>query len=67
MKKAYFSKRVYKNTLPKVFVEAISHALLLFNRAKHFAFQTQVLEKRSGKTKRSSIPSSYSEESVSVK
>ena len=53
MKKAYFSKRVYKNTLPKVFVESISHALLLFNRSKHYAFQTQVLEKRSGKTKRS--------------
>ena len=53
MKKAYFSKRVYKNTLPKVFVEAISHALLSFNRAKHFAFQTQVLEKRSNNSKRS--------------
>ncbi len=53
MKKAYFSKRVYKNTLPKVFVESISHALLLFNRSKHYAFQTQVLEERSGKTKRS--------------
>ena len=50
-KAAYFSKRVYKNSLPKVFVKAISHALLSFNRAKHFAFQTQVLEKRSCKSK----------------
>ena len=52
MKKAYFSNRIYKNTLSKEYVEAISHALLVFNRAKHFAFQTQVLEKRSGKSKR---------------
>lgn len=33
-------------------MEAISHSLLLFNRAKQFAFQTQILEKRSGKSKR---------------
>ena len=52
MKKAYFSKRIYKNTLSTVHVDAISHSLLLFNRAKHFAFQTQVVEKRSGKSKR---------------
>jgi hypothetical protein len=51
MKKAYYSKRIYKNMLPKVYVDAISHSLLLFNRAKHFAFQTQVVEKRSGKNK----------------
>ena len=38
--------------LPKVYVDVISHFLLLFNRAKHFAFQTQVVEKRSGKSKR---------------
>ena len=52
MKKAFFSKRVYKNTLNEKDVEAISHSLLLFNRAKHFAFQTQILEKRSEKSKR---------------
>lgn len=51
MMKAYFSNRIYKNTLPKEYVESITHALFLFNRAKHFAFQTQVLEKRSKKSK----------------
>jgi len=53
MKKAYFSHRVYKDTLPGVFVETITRTLILFNRSKHYAYQTQVLEKRSGKTKRS--------------
>ncbi|MFD3449388.1 IS200/IS605 family accessory protein TnpB-related protein [Microbacteriaceae bacterium 4G12] len=53
MKKAYFSVRIYKNILNSKYVEAIGHALLVFNRAKHFAFQTQVLEKRSGISKRS--------------
>lgn len=48
MKKAYFSIRIYKNALNPKYVEAIGHALFVFNRAKHFAFQTQVLEKRSG-------------------
>jgi hypothetical protein len=52
MKKAYFSKRIYKNKLSTVYVDAISHSFLLFNRAKHFAIQTQVVEKRSGKSKR---------------
>ncbi|MCM3650956.1 hypothetical protein [Metabacillus litoralis] len=52
MKKAYYSKRIYKNMLPKVYVDAISHSFLLFNRAKHFTFQTQVVEKSSGKNKR---------------
>src|SRR5437762_3146089 len=52
MKKAFFSKRVYKNSIHEHYVDAISHSLLLFNRAKHFAFQTQILEKRSGKSKR---------------
>ncbi|MBW8351955.1 hypothetical protein K0H71_21370, partial [Bacillus sp. IITD106] len=53
MKKTYFSNRVYKQTLSNVEVESISHALLLFNRSKHFAFQTQILEKRSGTSRRS--------------
>ncbi|WP_226670617.1 IS200/IS605 family accessory protein TnpB-related protein [Metabacillus litoralis] len=52
MKKAYFSKRVYKKSINKEYVDAITHALHLFNRSKHFAFQTQILEKRSGKCKR---------------
>ena len=38
--------------LPKVYIDSISRSLLLFNRAKHFASQTQVIEKRSGKSKR---------------
>ncbi|PKG22602.1 hypothetical protein [Niallia nealsonii] len=50
--KAYFSNRVYKQTLSKEYVNSISHALLVFNRAKHFSFQTQVVEKRSGTSKR---------------
>lgn len=53
MKKAYFSIRIYKNTLNPKYVEAIGHALFVFNRAKHFAFQTQVLEKRSSTCRRS--------------
>lgn len=51
--KAFFSKRVYKNTLIKEYVDAISHALLVFNRAKHFSFNTSVKEKRSGQMRRS--------------
>jgi hypothetical protein len=31
--KAYFTNRVYKNTLSKEYVKAIDHALLVFNRA----------------------------------
>lgn len=54
MKKAYFSNRIYKTTLSEKYVKSIEHALLVFNRAKHFSFQTQVLEKRSGDSKRSS-------------
>ena len=47
--KAYFSNRIYKNTLSKEFVDAISHALFVFNQGKHFSFNTSVKEKRSGK------------------
>ncbi|MEH7457618.1 IS200/IS605 family accessory protein TnpB-related protein [Bacillus sp. JJ1127] len=53
MKKAYFSNRIYKSGLHPKYVEAIGYTLFLWNRAKHFAFQTQVLEKRSGTSKRS--------------
>lgn len=52
MKKAFFSNRVYKNSIDEKYVEAISHTLLLFNRSKHFSFQSQILEMRSGKSKR---------------
>ncbi|OIJ21681.1 hypothetical protein BKP45_02875 [Anaerobacillus alkalidiazotrophicus] len=52
MKRAYFSKRIYKNTLPETMQNAISHALRLFNQAKHFSFQLQVKEKRSNQSKR---------------
>lgn len=51
--KAYFSNRIYKNTLPDEYVEAINYALLVFNRAKHFAFNTSMKERRSGQSKRS--------------
>ncbi|MBO0962089.1 IS200/IS605 family accessory protein TnpB-related protein [Neobacillus sp. MM2021_6] len=50
--KAYFTNRVYKNTLDKMFVNATNHALFLFNKAKHFSLNTLVKEKRSGKSKR---------------
>ncbi|TKC14926.1 IS200/IS605 family accessory protein TnpB-related protein [Robertmurraya kyonggiensis] len=52
MVKTYFSNRVYKNTLPKKYIESFSHALLCFGRSKHFALQTQVLEKRSNESRR---------------
>ena len=51
--KAYFSVRVYKNTLSKEYRKAIAHAILVFNRARRIAFSTSVKEKRSGKSKRS--------------
>ncbi|MGM0902532.1 MAG: IS200/IS605 family accessory protein TnpB-related protein [Bacillota bacterium] len=53
MKKVYFSNRIYKHSLTEKYVEAISHALLVFNQAKHFCFQLQVKEKRSGQSFRS--------------
>jgi len=50
--KAFFSNRTYKNTLPNEFVVAITSALSVFNRAKHFVFSSLVKEKRSGRQKR---------------
>lgn len=50
--KTYFSNRMYKHTLSEEYVSAITHALLVFNRAKQFAFNTSVKERRSGKSKR---------------
>ena len=52
MKKAYFSKRIYKNTIENKDVEAIGHALLLFNQAKYYAVNVQVKEERTGTIKR---------------
>ena len=51
--KTYFTQRVYKNTLSKNYVQAITHALFVFNQAKQFAFSTSIKEKRSGKSRRS--------------
>lgn len=45
--KAFFSSRIYKNTLSTLYVDSISHALLSFNRAKHYAYRTLVKEARS--------------------
>lgn len=49
--KAYFSNRVYKNTLDETLVEDVQHTLLTFNQAKHFRFQAEIREKRNVKIK----------------
>uniref|UniRef100_UPI0035B51188 hypothetical protein n=1 Tax=Parageobacillus toebii TaxID=153151 RepID=UPI0035B51188 len=46
MKKAYFSRRLYKSKMDILPVTETSYVLELCNRAKHFAFQTLVREKR---------------------
>ncbi|MGI0531998.1 IS200/IS605 family accessory protein TnpB-related protein [Bacillus pfraonensis] len=46
MKKAYFSKRIYKIDLPHGVVAAVTQTIETCNRAKRFAFQTMVREKR---------------------
>lgn len=46
MKKTYFSKRIYKSELSCDCIAAITESIRLFNRAKHFAFQTLVREAR---------------------
>ncbi|MBC6975964.1 transposase, partial [Bacillus sp. Xin] len=46
MKKAYFSKRIYKIDLPREMVDALAETVETFNQAKRFAFQTIVREKR---------------------
>ncbi|PEP50957.1 transposase, partial [Bacillus pseudomycoides] len=46
MKKAYFSKRIYKTDLPYEMVEALTQTIETCNQAKRFAFQTIVREKR---------------------
>ena len=50
--KTYFSNRIYKNTLPHAFVEAICDALSRFNRAKQYVSDKLVKEKRSGQRRR---------------
>ncbi len=50
--RAYFSIRIYKNVLSDEYVQAITHALFVFNQAKQFAFNTSVKEERSGINKR---------------
>ncbi|WP_017434563.1 hypothetical protein [Saccharococcus caldoxylosilyticus] len=49
MKKAYFSRRLYKSEMDILHVTETSYALELFNQAKRFAFQTLVREKRWGR------------------
>jgi hypothetical protein len=46
MKKAYFSRRLYKSEMDILPVTETSYALELFNQAKRFAFQTLIREKR---------------------
>ncbi|WP_188726005.1 hypothetical protein, partial [Lentibacillus populi] len=50
--KAYFSNRIYKNTLSNSVVEAIRDSLSRFNRAKQLVLNTLVKEKRSGQNRR---------------
>jgi hypothetical protein len=49
MKKAYFSRRLYKSKMDILPVTETSYALELFNCAKRFAFQTLIREKRWGR------------------
>ncbi|MEK7021525.1 IS200/IS605 family accessory protein TnpB-related protein [Bacillus sp. FSL K6-6038] len=46
MKKAYFSKRIYKIDLPHEMVDALAETIETCNQAKRFAFQMIVREKR---------------------
>ncbi len=50
--RAFFSNRIYKNKLLSSMVLAIGDTLRQFNRAKQFAFDKMVKEKRSGKQRR---------------
>ncbi|MBY0595834.1 IS200/IS605 family accessory protein TnpB-related protein [Bacillus bingmayongensis] len=45
MKKAYFSKRIYKRDMPYEMVDILTKTIETFNQAKRFAFQTIVREK----------------------
>lgn len=53
--RAYFSNRIYKNTLEETFVEDTQHTLFTFNQAKHYRLQDEVRDKRGsiGKPKQS--------------
>lgn len=46
--KAYFSNRVYKNTISKDYVDANGTTLIIFNQAKQFSFSISIKEMRSG-------------------
>ncbi|WP_017149623.1 hypothetical protein [Bacillus bingmayongensis] len=46
MKKAYFSKRIYKRDVSYEMVNTLTQTMETFNRAKRYAFQTIVREKR---------------------
>jgi IS605 OrfB family transposase len=51
--KHYSSVRIYKETLNKQYVNSIMHTLLTWNRAKHYAYNVQLHEKRSNQQRRS--------------
>ncbi|MBJ8031077.1 transposase, partial [Bacillus cereus group sp. N21] len=46
MKKAYFSKRIYKTDVPYEVIDILTQTTETFNTAKRYAFQTIVREKR---------------------
>ncbi|MBO1580755.1 transposase, partial [Bacillus sp. XF8] len=49
MKKTYFSKRIYKRDVSYEMVDTLTQTMEIFNRAKRYAFQTIVREKRWGR------------------
>ncbi|GAB6454555.1 IS200/IS605 family accessory protein TnpB-related protein [Bacillus luti] len=49
MKKAYFSKRIYKTDVAHELVDILTQTIETFNTAKRYAFQTIVREKRWGR------------------
>ncbi|MDZ5610684.1 hypothetical protein U2I54_27750, partial [Bacillus pseudomycoides] len=49
MKKTYFSKRIYKRDVSYEMVDTLTQIMEIFNRAKRYAFQTIVREKRWGR------------------
>lgn len=49
--KAYFSNRIYKESLEGSHIKDTQHTLFTFNQAKHFRLQEEVREKRGSKAK----------------
>ncbi|MEC1694337.1 IS200/IS605 family accessory protein TnpB-related protein [Schinkia azotoformans] len=49
--KTYFSKRIYKHTLPESTVASLGRTLRVFNQAKHYSFSTMMKEERSKQTR----------------